>query len=294
MSTATATRTEIEPGIYPDMPMDEYLEIDAASNTRLGKLKKSPAHLRQHLESPVKHVDPDSIGSALHSLVLEGRDVFEERYARAPEDADHRGHRPWKDFVASLDDGRIPMKANDYDTVVEMAEDLLERDTVQMMMEGVSHTEISIVWRDDATGLLCKGRPDAINPARGAVIDLKHTRRDITPLAFARTTYRYGYYRQAAFYRRGMNALMPEVEWNTHNIFAIEPDPPYAAITYRMREDAVWAGDEEIHHYMEIYARCVECGEWPAFEDAFVDLTLPGYAWSQLEEQLEWETGPPA
>ena len=50
MEDASKSAVAPEPGIYPGVPMDEYLGWDCASNSRLRRLRRSPAHLKAYLD----------------------------------------------------------------------------------------------------------------------------------------------------------------------------------------------------------------------------------------------------
>lgn len=74
-----------EPGVYFDMPMAEYLKIPALSASLLKDIRISP------LDAWVRNIDPNreeeqkkcfDFGTAVHSLILEGWDAFNENVAQ--------------------------------------------------------------------------------------------------------------------------------------------------------------------------------------------------------------------
>ena len=61
----------MKPGIYPDLPNEEYHRCDGVSNSMLSDMARSPAHFqaarrRQREETPAM-----AIGTAIHCAVLE-------------------------------------------------------------------------------------------------------------------------------------------------------------------------------------------------------------------------------
>lgn len=66
-------------GIYKDMTDEQYFAADAASNSTLGRLKKSPAHCKAYMDEPFEPTASMKLGSLVHCLVLE-HDQVAERY----------------------------------------------------------------------------------------------------------------------------------------------------------------------------------------------------------------------
>ncbi len=70
------------------------------------------------------------------------------------------------------------------------------------------YREQSIVWKDEETGLNFKIRPDQLLEGRdGWIIEDLKTTVDATPYQFRRSCFKYEYYRRAAFYADGVEAL---------------------------------------------------------------------------------------
>lgn len=283
------SEADLAPGVYPGLDMNAYLAIPAASNTALGHLQRTASHLRAYLRGKPTFVDPQSIGRAFHALALEGEEAFLARYARAPKEADNKGRKPWLEWVRTVPESVIPMKATDFDAALEMGRGLREDPVCAFALEGVTQTELTVVWIDEATGVKCKARIDALNPSLGTIIDLKSTT-DAAPRAFSRSIYNYGYYRQAAFYHAGAKAGLG-FDAEEHICIAHEKEDPWVPVVYRIREDAVTAGHDEIwgtptkEGLLPRYARCLESDVWPGYTDQFVDITLPPWAWAQVEKE---------
>ena len=65
----------MKPGIYENLPVNEYLSIEAVSNSSLKSLNASPRHFWAcHVapeKTPVKETDAMRVGRAIHTMFLE-------------------------------------------------------------------------------------------------------------------------------------------------------------------------------------------------------------------------------
>ena len=86
-----------KPGVYRDVPPDEYHRWEAASNSALGHLMKTPAHMKTYMAADYKETDALLLGRAIHAAVLEP-ERFEEEYGVFPGDMDRR-NKKGKQFV---------------------------------------------------------------------------------------------------------------------------------------------------------------------------------------------------
>jgi hypothetical protein len=275
MGTAT-TAAAFEPGIYPGLPFEQYLAIDAVSNTRLGQLAKSPRHykLNAGIDEQAKHL---VLGQLVHAGRLEILSLA-KRYAVMPDyhlHADNctsdgkpstrKGTRFVKervaDFEAANSDKKVvPMEwFNEMEAIVGS---LVADDTSYRLLSGRGESELTLVWRDYETGLLCKARMDFIRRDLLLFADLKTT----TELsAFTRAIGRYGYHRQMAHYQAG---------WATLNggevlepwIVAAEKFKPYCVMSAPLDEEAIYEGDRQRRRLMELLLSCRESNHWPGPE----------------------------
>lgn len=271
---------ELSMGIHANVPFDEYLSINAVSNSYLGRLSECPAKARL----PREDTPSLMLGRAVHKLVLEGEEKFAEEFAVAPEN-DYRGIKidrrtkagkdAWAEFEAEKQ-GRNILKKEDADNALAIADAVYSHPWAKKLLaENV--TEQTIIWSDKDTGLLCKGRPDAI-PAKDkcALVDLKTTR-DASLEAFTRAVIQYGYHRQAAFYIDGYGSAA-EVYVDMFIFIAVEPLPPHRTEVYVLDDEFIGAGREA---YKQILRREVECrqtGVYPHYtQDGITEIFKPGW-----------------
>ena len=288
-----------EVGLHERVPAAEYHSWWGASNSRLKTLRdKTPAHLLHALGNPAPQTPAMAFGEMVHDAVLLP-DVFRERYVSAGQcEAEKksgdrcsntgtaridghwfcgvRGHAP----EGEPDSGYRVVERGDWLKAKAMWDAVREHPTAGALLNGP--TERSAVWRDEATGVLCKARFDITPDGIGAIGDLKTTA-DASPGEFPRAIYKYGYYTQAAFYLRGAKAL--GIDARHFVIIAVEKEAPHAVAVYRIRDDAVYAGEEELEPLLEQWAKCEQTNEWPSYPTGAVDISLPPWSWKQIDER---------
>src|SRR5690606_4148843 len=269
-----------EPGLYPDVPADVYHRWPAASQTVLKIMRdRSPAHARQYMLTPPEPTPAMVLGAAIHAAILQP-DVFARQYVRAPE-LDRRtraGREAWEQLEAEYPDATI-LRAQDYDLCIAVRDSVHAHPIAKKLLGGES--ERSVVWRDRETGVLCKGRFDHINLRMGTITDLKTTE-DASPKSFQRTIWAYGYHMQGGFYMDASEVHDLGIEFYT--IVAVEKQPPYAVAVYQLSPEAIQAGRQELRPLLRQWAECERTGYWPAYPLEAVEISLPDWAWRQLEQ----------
>lgn len=287
------------PGIYPDIPAETYHRWDAASNSQLTQLRRSPAHLKAYLEAGREDTDAFRIGRAFHALVLEP-DFFADRWPVAEQcSAITQKKTQCSNSGLGLKDGAWVcgthggvergdyLKQPEYTDIVAMASSVLAMPRFRKLFHGEGRNELSLVWDDPATGVRCKCRIDRHHPTLlpgGVIADLKSTR-DASRQAFERSAYDTGIYRQAAMYLRGANICGLKVE--TFAVIACEKEPPYCTAGYAYTSGSVDAGEAEVDSLLTLYKKCKDANRWPGYSENFEPLALPHYAWGQVDEATE-------
>jgi exodeoxyribonuclease VIII len=286
MSTATIERTKSAtvgapaPGIYQDIPAVEYHTWDAASNSALKHLLRSPAHFIEARTNPKPPTDAVILGTAVHTLILEP-ERFASEYIQAPE-GDRRTKavkEAWEQCERDFP-GATFLKGDTYDAVQRIRDAVLSHPTASTLLALPGHTEASVVWTDAATGTTCKGRPDRLSALRAPVAD-HTTTDDASPAAFARSLFNLGYHRQAAHYTDGLAAN--DVAIRHFNFIVAEKSPPYGVAVYRLLDEAVEAGRAQLRSLLATYRWCQEHGEWPGYDTSIQDIGLPRWAWGSIE-----------
>jgi hypothetical protein len=284
-----------EPGVYPGTPVLDYHRWACASNSRLTKLLRSPAHLKAYLDEPDDDTNALTMGRAAHSAILEPED-FAKRYGRSS-GVDRRtkaGKQEWDDLLTEFGVGYV-LKPDDYDAALKMRESVRAHASASKLLAGEGDVEFSIVWdarydEDDEKAVQrCKARLDKMSPviAGGVIVDIK-TCRSASPRDFERAIFDHGYHRQGALYLDAARAA--GLDASHFVIIAVEKEPPYAVAVYRITEGAIEAGYEQIRPLLRTYAMCETLNEWPAFGDDVKDIAIPAYAWNQLDVRSPFDS----
>lgn len=296
----------IQPGIYRDIPEDIYHRWSAASNSRLSLVKRSPAHLKAEIDQPKAPTEGKIIGRACHSSILEPA-IFGTSFTIAGQCDAVTGKKEqcrnsglayvegfgWacgthlKGLPSPITDGRTVLSTDDYALCVNLREAVRSHASAGALLDCSTERELSIVWRDEETGLLCKARLDGYVPPGtipgGAILDLKSTT-DASKAAFSRDIFTYGYHRQGAFYLAGTAAVGLEAQ---HFIqVPVEKARPFAVATYRLRDDALKLARTEIAPLLRLYKQCVDTNTWPAYSESIEDVSVPEWAYAKVEVEL--------
>ena len=268
----------LEPGIYYNVPFNDYKAWDAVNNTLLWKIiDKSAMHAREYMLNPEDPTAAFTFGRGLHSFLLEPDKFFAE-YAIAPK-VDRRTKAGKVEFeLFELENkGKELVKQEDYEIYRTIANRIKEQEINQFIRNG--EAEVCLVWIDAKTGLKCKARLDYVHKKWGMIIDVKTTA-DASKTGFANSIANYGYYQQCAFYSNGWKQLTGE---EAEFVFlACEKTPPYAIASYRMPEDIFYAGSQSYRRALNTYKECLENNYWPGYQETVETLDMPQWKYSQL------------
>lgn len=244
----------LKPGMYENIPFGEYLSWDAVSNSQITRWRRSPRHSQARWKEETKAM---KLGSLIHEGVLEPANLG-RNYAVMPDfhlDPENltSGKNPkpttsknsiyYKERVAEWTEttlgGRIPITQDEWDTQAAIVEALYEDPKASQLFCQTGLAEVSIIWEDRRTQLMCKGRVDLLCPDH--FLDLKTTK---DCRSFSKSVADLGYHRQAAFYMEGLLTLgINALPW----FVAVEKEDPYGVMAAPMSAGAMDIGRQEIH-----------------------------------------------
>ena len=257
-----------------DLSDDDYFAAPRASNSLLGALRKSPAHLQHALAHPSEPTPAMRLGTAFHVATLEPRS-FDENWARGSELSGRtkEGKTAKAELEERYDADKI-LRPDDYDTVCAMRDEVLAHPVAGELLQGVA-TEAAAFWTDPATGIECKAKIDGLSTDGDYLIDLKSTV-DASPEHMAKAIYNFGYYRQAAHY------LSPFEDRDRFLIIACEKKPPFALAVYEVSPEAIRRGAIEVRSLLFDWARCIDDfghdAQWPSYPEEIMEIDLPAWA----------------
>lgn len=300
-----------EPGIYPDMPEEEYHRdpvpggsLSASGAKLLLPPDGCPAkfhYARHRPQAPRDHFD---LGSAAHHLVLGvGPQPVEL-------DFDSRRTNDYKDAAADARArGQIPLLPEQMAQVQDMALVLLDHpDAAALFAPGTGLPEQSLFWHEkfywqEPGGHIPprthlkprfwrRRRLDWLSHQRlkdgRLVIPDYKTTNSSEPNQFMKSVDKFGYHQDAAWSIdavRAVGLVDPDDDRPPAFLFvAQEKTPPYVVTVIELPPDALMWGHELNKEAMIRYAESERTKRWGGYSDRIEMPALPKYAEYRYEE----------
>lgn len=286
-----------KPGIYRGVPFSEYLRWDAFSKSLVLPMLRSPAHMMAKIEHPDESSQLTN-GSLVDTLLFEPS-TFDSRYVVQPDtygslDTLPAENKPWNNNAKVCKDWNAAQQAAGL-TIVKQADidkAMIQVNAVkshkaasQLLQRG--EAQVSLVWQDEETGIICKARPDWAVEHK-VIVDLKTTK-DGSSQKFPYAMHEHGYAIQAWMYLEGWEAI--QGEWLQFGIIAVENEYPYKVAAYAVEPEAIDVGERMARRAMVKYAECLESGEWPGYSQCIEPITLPYWVLKQeLGDEVRHDT----
>ena len=283
-------------GCFPGTP---YCEYDALLGTSQGRLwtlyEKTPAHFRCEEDHP-QAVETDAMreGRAVHAAILEPKrfeaDFTDEspinKKTGAPFGTRTKTYEAWASKVRAA--GQEPL-ANPKVYYREIGAAVLAHPYAGPLLDQMQK-EVSFQWRDGETGLLLKGRADALRMLwqPRILVEIKSCA-SAAPRQFGYDAYRYGYLWQLAYYADGILAATGQPVEEVQ-IIAVEKELPYGVAVYRVDPYQLALGRDQVRDTLRQLAQCLRYGDWPGYPEGVEDLQIPAWAgneWTPFTEGLE-------
>lgn len=251
-----------EPGVY-DIPEDQYHADPvvggslSSTGSRMLLPPSCPAKFRYAMDH--RGEEPSNrnfnLGNAAHQLVLGvGPELVAIEYDNYKKPAAQQARD------AALAAGHVPLLPHEWEQVHEMAAAIKAHRISELLDPDTARCEITLVWRDELTGVMCRALVDCLQP--GALVDYKTTVcGDTEQLGRACDT--FGYAQQADFYLSGARAL-GLADDNTPFVFvAQEKERPFLITPFQLDPTAMRIGRERNIRALNTYRHCTESDYWP-------------------------------
>lgn len=274
-------------GLHYDVPMEIYrgncCPGPSVSGSVLEEMRDGegcPAKaLARHYLSPWPRDDRDTpakaFGRAAHAYLMEGEEVFFERYAVEPEGQDGRTKEGKAWLAANVDRARISFK--DFETIKGMKIGLdMNAGTAAAFTEG--RPEVTAIWKDTETGIWLKSRPDWLR--KGLTINYK-TAECAAYEPFMRQAWNLGYFVSAGICVDVMRALG---EPGHHCFIAQEKTVPYLAKAWVLTDDYLQGARMVYRKALRQFADCISTGRWEGYGDDVGALPYPIWAERKLAD----------
>lgn len=233
---------------------------DCLTSHALNDFRRDPFLFHKKVSGLIDEEDRPafSVGRAAHTLVLEGRETYQQRYAFGgpvnPKTGEVYG-RYTKAYEQWLAEQGKPAVPPDDAQLIENLNDSVRNHplAMELLSEGVAEG----VVRTSYMGMPCQARLDWLNPQRG-VIDFKTT----DTISYLEGSARiYGYIHQLAFYRSLVFQATGKVA--PAFIIGVEKREPYRAGVWTLGADVLGAAQKENEQAMERLAECRALDQWP-------------------------------
>jgi PDDEXK-like domain of unknown function (DUF3799) len=226
--------------------------------THLKLMALSAAH---YLEAARKETGSMERGTALHSLVLGGKQVL------AYPGKVRRG-KEYDAFVAANTNAQI-LTASDYGRAAGMAEAVLRNRQAMEVLAG--QHELEIDWT--CLGRKCQSHLDVLGGGGQWITELKSAVSS-NPDRFAWQSQRMAYNAQLAFYWEAVLQSGLGVPRDAY-VVAVESSAPYVVTVMRLTARALDQGQRSFRLWLERLLGCEAANEWPGYAEGIVPLDVP-------------------
>ena len=278
----------IAPGIH-QMSADSYHALDtptpalSASIARV-LLGQSPLHAwyAHPMLGAGKRETSDAmdLGTAAHAYLLEGETGFvivdaEDWRTKAAKEARE----------AARDAGKVALLAHKWADVQAMAkaarEQLAAHEAPTPFTNG--RAEETLVWREG--DLWLKARLDWLHRGALYIDDYKSVAQTANPETWCRGIFSSGAALQAAFYVRGVRAVLGVDA--SFRFIVQETFAPYALSVIALGPDAMTLATKKVLFAINLWRDCLESGAWPGYPTRIAYASLPPWeeaSWLAREE----------
>jgi len=278
-----------EPGAYPDLPFEVYVQIDAVNSSWL-KAALSALHALHYKRSQDNDTASRGMLRSAHCLMFEPHNFLRD-FCWYGGKRDKR-QKVYKAHLAE-NEGRTTLNTAEINDAVGMASAAWQSDvTGPVLAADGAMTELTVIWRDKATGLLCKGRFDhvVVTDDLVTITDGKGVGSSDTD-AVGRQAHKLNWLMQAAHYVAAACAVWPGREVR-FQLLGVETKDPHDCGIYMLDDLMLGAGETFRRKRLSLLASSLSTNEWPGRYSAPVYLGYPDYGLPTIdtEDDIDFDT----
>jgi hypothetical protein len=267
--------------------MEDYHAGPGISKSQLTNFKKSPklfAHYMQVKMTSSYKMQEGAAFDAWHGDKTPDKENFFKEYLFS--DTVTRVGKGWKDAQAQGKEvGKTALPGGFLGLMKNMSTAINAHALGGPLTIGAA--QLSFYWVDEATGVLCRCRPDYL-PGDHTIVDLK-----VTDYVDAHSLSSIGtglaYYLQAALYMRGtFEAVKQQAEligekitlppFDKFKFVSVERAAPHDVAVSQYDEHSIHYANREIDRLLASYKKCVDTDKWPGKADSkVITLTVPDW-----------------
>ncbi|BDZ40790.1 hypothetical protein GCM10025865_00890 [Paraoerskovia sediminicola] len=271
------------PGLHADIAETVYHSLPGLSSTGIKTMLDSPARYQWSLTHRTEKTTFD-VGHAAHAKILGvGLGVIaypDEHLTPSGNVSTKAATTAWASEQRAA--GLVPVAPAQIAAVDAMAEAVLAHDEARPLLENGT-PEVSPIWHDPDTGVLCRGRIDYLHDGPTAV-DLK-TCRDANPRKFDRVASAYGYAEQAVHYTNGITATRGDTDVKFLHVL-VESAAPHMVSVVELDPMFLMIAADRVRQAIDLYAECQRTGEWPGYS-GITPVGAPGWYGADDEDEME-------
>lgn len=277
------------PKILPEDFKNHWVENLSNEEYHADKYSVSSSSLRKALVSAASfyayHVkgekdeetDAMRFGTLAHLAVLEpGK--FKEKIHMMPDFGDQRVKKNKEakaEFILDVPSGSIVCTEKEAEMITGIVGSILAHDDARNAIRS-SVTEMSGYYRDPATGLSMRFRPDVLNSEILLLADLKTTKNGERN-AFSRQCWENRLDVQIVMYMEGFFQITGKrIKYPSY--ITVEKVPPYETRVYVPDDAMVEIGQRDYRKAVDRVAEGIKTGLWPRAQHNAENLSLPSYA----------------
>lgn len=259
-----------EVGIYTDIDINTYhADRHIVSSTGLKKAKQSSRHFAWYLAHGTEEKSCFDFGNFFEVYLLDKVNgtneiskvaaIFDPTKRPEPDKTfASTKNKEWKVAWEIENAGKYVVNSEGNEslqTCKYMVDAVMAEPTIVRLLENLKY-QVSMVWRDEKTGVLCKTRPDLALSDKRIIVDIKTTK-SAGKDGFTRECVNYDYFLSAAMQMRGAveSGFMDEV--SAYFFLAVEKSEPYNACLYEFPKEDWGIVNSEYDFYLQRAASAI-------------------------------------
>jgi hypothetical protein len=288
---------------HPGLSNENYhLDRSALSSSGLKVLlKRTPAHFKANWKIGKEEDDKECFryGSLAHLALLEPQ-KFKESFVLEPvfEAPTQKGEMSTRskealkmkaEWYSKLEPWQLVVTEKDHENIIGSIASILRHEKVAKIIPG-SKVEQSGYFRESTTGIKCRIRPDILHFGKKVLLDFK-TAEDASKSIFSSKMGRLMYPISLIFYGQGVKAI-EGWEPDIYGLLVTEKEDPWATCLYTLTPQTISTAKAWFFHGMETLKRCLETGDWPAYQKGEAeDIDLPPWEHSKELPLYDFKEG---
>ena len=277
-----------------------HADREAISQGFLQTINRTPAHFLYEWAQPYRDnfaSDPTIVrigritGEMLFEPEVYKRYILEQSFGDQRKKENKAAKQDWlaslpRDYVAADDEGKLSLLPTapvitEYEqaTANAMAAAVRAYPELEPIWNELKF-EVTVVWVDPETGILCRARLDIVHENSGTIWDMKTTE-CADEAEFGRVAFTKGYHFQGSQYLAAGNAVMPG-HFKRYKFIVAERPSPYEACDYELGERELALGEQERRRALRRLRQCIDSGVWPGYP-AKRTLSFPPWAFNNMQ-----------